>query len=790
MTLPNTDRWKRILICIPVVLLALGLIWSLGYVFWKALKLENNRPVVSDDTIARALKDNSAIAAGAIVDDVGRAISGARVSLSAFTSDGQLVWTTNSQTDDSGRFTFNENDIPIVKDIYAGVLAAEAPNFLAAKKNVSIQRVPQSGNGSASASPPTASQLAGKLEITPSLNRISLTAYNPWLTLIVLLPALFGLLFAILHLTRFSLGMWVTYWYAIGTCILWSAVVAALAGVYVSRGYALIPLFWSDLYVSSGVVAFAFIGSIVYVAFSMPDKDPGFFEADLKARRKILLTVGGRVLVAPYVALTAYGILAGTFPTLRTGASAAFFGFFTGLWIKVVLDMLNDIGTRFLSAENAQKVADRLALTEVPEAQEIPNSSAIGMRPNKAFLDAVAEARKELLQKENVIGVAPGFKLSNVTSNRVDHAIVVYVYEKEALLEGDPKRVPETYRGFPTDVTPLPPADSYKECRGPAFSVSWEKVNADHGKRLEGSVLPRADAIEQLDQVLVLGDSSSFFTINSNGQTEFDVKMAYDTVRPRLGDRFDFVAFLVDRDSGLKYVGDYNVQVFNDVKGIKHYLGDSYSQRPAWNTTRLRACQVHSETDLAQRTLLHELAHSWCAYATFKDAVGAADSTALLIGGSDEQGLMHWGEAFDDGRSCMDYDRAEWVVNPDGTFTKVQIADEDFTYCPLDLYLMGLMPASQVGPIRLLQNLELIDADLQTYRATEKLLTLEQVKASCGTRVPPAAPATFRQAFVIVSSDTNAGKQYAERVNEKRKKHEERFAKATGGRATLVTKLS
>src|SRR5439155_5761619 len=107
-----------------------------------------------------------------------------------------------------------------------------------------------------------------------------------------------------------------------------------------------------------------------------------FFELPPQKQRRVLLTLGGRVLVAPYVAVAAYGIMAATFPTLNTGAAAAFFGFFTGLWIKPVLEALNDIGLRLLSVEERQKVADRL-LDQSADVEPPPTASAEKVRAEK-----------------------------------------------------------------------------------------------------------------------------------------------------------------------------------------------------------------------------------------------------------------------------------------------------------------------------------------------------------------------------------------------------------------------
>ena len=351
------------------------------------------------DRAKQALQSGSIAVYGTVSNAEGRTLPGAKVTLFLYNDKNEQMGATQTPVSNWGVFSFSQAELPSIPEMNAAIITAEASNYLADKRNIVLQSVNQSGDK------------PRLVKVIPNDVSMQLTSYNPWLTLLVLVPAIFGLIFAMLHMTQFARGMWVTYWYALGTISLWCVVVAALTYRYVKGGDGLIPLFWGDLFISSGVIIFAFIGSIIYVAFSMHERPTGFyFDATDKEKRKALLTVGGRVLVAPYVAMTAFGIFASTFPNLRIGAFAAFFGFFTGLWIKVVLEALNDIGKRFLSAENQIEVAKRMAEAKAEDASQTPVSDARLLRPERAFLDSVERARIELLKKEGVIGVAAGIK--------------------------------------------------------------------------------------------------------------------------------------------------------------------------------------------------------------------------------------------------------------------------------------------------------------------------------------------------------------------------------------------
>lgn len=151
----------------------------------------------------------------------------------------------------------------------------------------------------------------------------------------------------------------------------------------------------------------------------------------------------------------------------------------------------------------------------------------------------------------------------------------------------------------------MPPADPNLPCRQEVFNISSDKLNRDNEAGLIGALAPHDQAVAVVGQVLVLSDPSVFFTINSRDQQEFDAKRAFQAVKTRAGDKFDCVAFFIDRRSGLPNLGNYSVSVHNSVRGINHFKGDSYSQRGEWGTTRLLACQIISLRNPDFRTCLH-----------------------------------------------------------------------------------------------------------------------------------------------------------------------------------------
>src|SRR4029078_13529678 len=99
-----------------------------------------------------------------------------------------------------------------------------------------------------------------------------------------------------------------------------------------------------------------------------------------------------------------------------------------------------------------------------------------------------------------------------------------------------------------------------------------------------------------------------------------------------------------------------------------------------------------------------------------------------------------------------------WRDNGTGSFTTVESAVNSFT--PLDEYLMGLIPADDVGAIHYLVTDDQFKSLLRekspitgfSMNAIRKTATVEQVVEREGPRVPDAAsaPKEFRIAFILL----------------------------------------
>lgn len=171
-----------------------------------------------------------------------------------------------------------------------------------------------------------------------------------------------------------------------------------------------------------------------------------------------------------------------------------------------------------------------------------------------------------------------------------------------------------------------------------------------------------------------------------------------------------------------------------------------------------------------------ELGHAWGSFVHYlQDGTDYDD----MLGRSE----AHWSFYLNAGNSPME--GHDWVDNEDGTLTAIK--HDTFVYSDLDLYLMGLMPAEDVQPWFViddvsncvdsaLENLECapatghkFSADSYTLDGTPREITIEDVIAAEGPRVPAFgdAPTTFDIAFLLIKRpDEELSEEEMEKLEE------------------------
>jgi hypothetical protein len=184
----------------------------------------------------------------------------------------------------------------------------------------------------------------------------------------------------------------------------------------------------------------------------------------------------------------------------------------------------------------------------------------------------------------------------------------------------------------------------------------------------------------------------------------------------------------------------------------------------------------------------HEVAHSW---AVRLDRALGFDATP------------HWGWSGANGL-LGDFDPASLVDHGDGTFSMAWFNPygnpwHRWVYSPLELYLMGLAAAGEVGPIPSLHDVQLLSNNGVTFtvRANLTTITIDDIIARHGARNPafPDARSDFAAAFVIVSdrpatpAEMGLVEQFALEFGSDRAESVITFRQATGDRATVDTRM-
>jgi len=192
----------------------------------------------------------------------------------------------------------------------------------------------------------------------------------------------------------------------------------------------------------------------------------------------------------------------------------------------------------------------------------------------------------------------------------------------------------------------------------------------------------------------------------------------------------------------------------------------------------------------------HELGHRWLSYIRF---AAAGDIKDELLGRDNS----HWSFLVDtrtnsEGSFSSLMEGNAWRENGSHAFATMESAANYFS--PLDQYLMGLRAADEVDPIRYLapdEDIKALVYDKSPFagfpvNATAKTVTISQVVASEGERVPDAAtaPKAFRVAFILLTPQgSTASNATIRKMDAYREALVRYFAVATNRRASLDSQL-
>lgn len=223
-------------------------------------------------------------------------------------------------------------------------------------------------------------------------------------------------------------------------------------------------------------------------------------------------------------------------------------------------------------------------------------------------------------------------------------------------------------------------------------------------------------------------------------------------------DAYDFLvvfpAFPVDFGTE---VGGLHTSIRTTERGIGRAVGDrglsygSPSRLKGYIDVRSIALPTPNAVEDDIGILAHEVAHQWAASVRFRDPNTGALSGDLL--GQDQ---AHWSFFLDSDASFL-YG-SDWRQGGGG-FVATRSRRQ---YSSLDLYLMGLVPASEVQPLTLLRPTtssgftaqSLPPSDTTVIPATPTAVRIEDIIAAEGERVPGVASSQkqFRAAFIVLTA--------------------------------------
>lgn len=183
--------------------------------------------------------------------------------------------------------------------------------------------------------------------------------------------------------------------------------------------------------------------------------------------------------------------------------------------------------------------------------------------------------------------------------------------------------------------------------------------------------------------------------------------------------------------------------------------------------------------------LNHEIGHTWGAFVGMEAGIS---NGVHWNGNTDIYGIMSEGYETSDGLYFF-------TSNGDGTFKAGWSAD---TYSPLELYLMGMIPADEVPDVNVLINPDLSDLERVTAERVDTYTIDDIIAYAGGPRQPayPDAQTHFNLAYILLSdSDFSPAEMawytyYARCYMLHERCGDGTFYEATGGHGTVNTRLA
>jgi len=229
-------------------------------------------------------------------------------------------------------------------------------------------------------------------------------------------------------------------------------------------------------------------------------------------------------------------------------------------------------------------------------------------------------------------------------------------------------------------------------------------------------------------------------------------------------------------DVGREYGSPNRLQAVLNLGPLSQYPDDPNAPMPS----------LASRGDTGLTIVAHEAGHLFLAFASNREG-----NSRPMLG---RQGF-HWAFTFNSDASLLEGNRIEDAG--EGVSPRFRTVATVEGFSPLDQYLMGLRPASEVPPTFYVQNSGLSPALTAprvglTFNGTRRNIGVEEIIAAEGRRTPDhtVEQRRFRIGFVlIVPTGTTPTAAELEKVDVYRRELEAGWTRYAGGRASLDTSV-
>ena len=278
-------------------------------------------------------------------------------------------------------------------------------------------------------------------------------------------------------------------------------------------------------------------------------------------------------------------------------------------------------------------------------------------------------------------------------------------------------------------------------------------------------------------------------------------------VYTKVSDSFDFIFTVCCSDQLSNEIAGYHVTVKNTIEGIDSSHNDDSNKHGSNGKLIGINVLTHKEGIYSGGPFLHELCHYW-------GAIDIGQELGNSTGSYIDTG--HWGISDVHGQlGGFDYSTLE--TNVDGVPNKYRASSftgqawnkikafsqngiSNVMYAPLELYLMGLIPASEVPEMHVFKNVRTEKNDPWEdgifYAESQETITIDDIIEKYGERIPnwTESQKDFRGLVVVLSDKKVSDNDWKtiksdiliqEKASDDGDIQKANFWEATGGRATI-----